>query len=88
MSSVGSRIRIRRIHMFLGLLDPDPDPLSELWIRIRILPFYRTGVEKGTRILTFFDKMEPPRLLKVDKLNFKKHLRFWLFLSRFVRVWL
>ena len=21
------RIRIRRIHMFLGLLDPDPDPL-------------------------------------------------------------
>jgi hypothetical protein len=27
------RIRIHRIHMFLGLLDPDPDPL-EVWIRI------------------------------------------------------
>ena len=23
----GIRIRIHRIHMFLGLLDPDPDPL-------------------------------------------------------------
>jgi hypothetical protein len=29
-----------RIHMFLGLLDPDPDPLvraSEVWILIQIL---------------------------------------------------
>jgi hypothetical protein len=25
------RIRIHRIHMFLGLQDPDPDPMS--WIR-------------------------------------------------------
>jgi hypothetical protein len=26
-------LRIHRIHVFLGLLDPDPDP----WLRIRIL---------------------------------------------------
>ncbi len=29
-------LRIHRIHMILGLLDPDPDPFSEVWIRIRI----------------------------------------------------
>ncbi len=29
------RIRIHRIHMFLGLLDPDP--LVEVWIRILLL---------------------------------------------------
>jgi hypothetical protein len=28
---------IHRIHMFLGLLDQDPDPLVRVWIRIRIL---------------------------------------------------
>jgi len=62
--------------------------LSELWIRI--LPFYHKDVETGTTILTFFDKMEPPRPLIVAKLNSKKHLKytFLAFLSRFVRVWL
>jgi hypothetical protein len=31
------RIRIRRIHMFLGLLDPDPDPLVRgIYSRIRL----------------------------------------------------
>ncbi len=30
------RIRINRIHMFLGLLDPDMYPLVELWIPSRI----------------------------------------------------
>jgi hypothetical protein len=36
------RIRIHWIHMFLGL--PDPDPFSEVWIRI--LPFSHKGVER------------------------------------------
>ncbi len=31
------RIRIHRIHMFLGLTYPDPDPLARGWIRILLL---------------------------------------------------
>jgi hypothetical protein len=31
-------IRIHRIHMFLCLLDPDPDPSVEVWIRILLSP--------------------------------------------------
>ncbi len=37
MLRIRIRIRIHRIHMFLGLSDPDPIHWSEVWIRIRIL---------------------------------------------------
>jgi hypothetical protein len=30
--------RIHRIHMFMGLLDPDLDPQSEVWIRTGVDP--------------------------------------------------
>jgi hypothetical protein len=32
--------------MFLGLLDPDPDLYSVVWIRVRILPFSHICVER------------------------------------------
>jgi hypothetical protein len=35
------RIRIRRIRMFLGLLNPNPDPLVEVWIGFGSGSFYR-----------------------------------------------
>ncbi len=31
------QIRIYRIHMFLGFSDPDLDPQSEVWLRIRFI---------------------------------------------------
>jgi hypothetical protein len=36
-------IRMHKIRMLLGL--SDPDPLVEVWIRIRILPFFHKRVE-------------------------------------------
>jgi hypothetical protein len=45
--------------------------------------------KKGTTILTFFDKMDPPRQLMAAKFNYKTHLYvkyvfrfFWLFCPR------
>ncbi len=39
LHSVNIRIRIHRIHMFLGLLDPDPDPSVNKHIK-KNLEFY------------------------------------------------
>ncbi len=37
--------------MFLGLPDPGPDPLVEVRIRLRILPFSHKGVEGTEKML-------------------------------------
>jgi hypothetical protein len=46
--------------------------------------------QKGTMILTFFEKVRNRDPLMDAKLNSKTHLqkRFFVFLSRFLRVWL
>ncbi len=67
-------IQIRKIRMFLGLLDPDPDPLVRGMDPDPSL--FSKDVEYGRVqwFWLFFDKMEPPRPLMVAKLNSTKHL--------------
>ncbi len=43
------RIRIYRNHMFLGLPDPDPDSLAEVWIQIRIRLWIRIRILLSAR---------------------------------------
>jgi hypothetical protein len=65
--------------MFLGLLDPDPDPLARGTVRIRIL-YYQAKTGRETLILTvlglLFDFLSLKNDVKVpSKSNKQKNLK-------------
>ncbi len=79
------RIRIRRIHMFLGLLDPDPDPLVR---GTDPDPFYhQEKIARKTLIPTFCDFFLTFNLLKLCKCTVPSKSRKTFFKLVFFGVW-